>query len=161
MTWNTIDVQGRDGWRLETAITHDHTYRPGEDDDVYPRLTPCLNYNLPEGALGPFSGVVQGEYYQVTAEEVERLTELGGGDPETMRKQLEADAEAIASQSLEWVVVRVRATRETLEGFDYLGGVDVDHRLEDPFAYARGVIEDYDMGAEAIADALEHERTDR
>lgn len=162
MTWNTIDVQGRDGWRLETAITHDFDYRPGEDDDVYPRLTPSLNYDLPEGALGPFPGVIQGEYYCVTSEEVERLTRIGSGDPAAMRESIAADARAIAARSLEWVVVRVRATRETLEGHAYLGAVDVDHRLEDPYAWAREAVADSDLADEAIeeARATNNERTD-
>jgi hypothetical protein len=133
-----IDAAERDGFTLTAFVVPDHDYRPGEDDDIYPRLTPeDRSGEGPEGyAFGRrFRGVVQGDLYYVEQGEIDRLREVAGHDgggsavEEKWLESVEGDAAALADGSLGFVGVIVTASRAGIVfGEASLWGVEDDHR---------------------------------
>lgn len=163
MEYETIREDERDGWHIEIALAPDYDYRPGEDDDIYPRFEWPRGYVDPDEVERDYDGrflpqpiVVDTRDGQaiVTPEEIRRLIEVGGMNPRTARKTIESDARAIAGEDLTWTVVRVRATSPSgARGEDYLGGVEYDLRERNPERYALETVEDYGMAENAIEDA--------
>jgi len=160
MDWETIETRERDGWQIEIAISPDWEYRPGYDDDIYPRMEP-RDYGTTDPEPRDYDGqflprpiIVSGrsDEYVVTPDEIARLTELWGGSPRRARKIIADDAAAIAGEMLSWIVVRVTVRCGAMVGADYLHGVDYDLRQRDPNRYALEIAEDQ-MVDEAIHDA--------
>lgn len=160
-----IDAAERDGFTLTAYVVPDHDYRPGEDDDIYPRLThEDRSGDGPEGyAFGRrFHGVVQGDLYHVEQEEIDRLREVaghdGGGSAVERRwlESVESDAAALADGSLGFVGVMVKASRAGIVfGEASLWGVEDDHRSSrsaaQSLAYQRQMAEE--LCGEALEDA--------
>jgi hypothetical protein len=161
----TIDAAERDGFTLNAYVVPDHDYRPGEDDEIYPRLTPeDRSGDGPEGyAFGRrFHGVAQGDLHYVEQGEIDRLREAAGhdgGGSAVERKWLEgveSDAAALADGSLGFVGVLVRASRAGIVfGEASLWGVEDDHRSSrsaaESLAHQRQVAEE--LCGEAVRDA--------
>jgi hypothetical protein len=156
----TVAEFDRDGWHIRVRVTPDYDYRPGEDDDVYPRLTVIDRWTYDWEAdrdeytgqfvrrpLGPFPGVVQGEAYLVEPDEVDRLAELWGESPRKVRRVAEADARALACGDLSHVNVDVYAERGGIQERACIGGVGYDVRdeksREESERYVRDEIPDY------------------
>jgi hypothetical protein len=158
-----IDTVERDGFTLTAYLVPDHDYRPGEDDDIYPRLTPeDRSGEGPEGyAFGRrFHGVVQGDLYYVEQGEIDRLREVAGPDgggsavEEKWLESVESDAAALADGSLGFVGILVKASRAGIVfGEASLWGVEDDHRSScsaaESLAYQR------QMARELCGEALE------
>lgn len=164
----TIQEFERDGFDVRVSISPDYDYRPGEDDDVYPRLTYWEGGELDvrdewtgqfvRRPLGPFSGTVQGEYYVVEPDDVDRLITLMGGSPRAARKWIDQTAAAIACRDLSWINVDVTVSRAGVElGRASLGGVDYDVRdaahQKASDEYARNIPTEYDLIGEALDEA--------
>jgi hypothetical protein len=158
--FETIEEFDRDGWGISVQLAPDYDYRPGHDDDIYPRLEGIGSYGRhplerdDDGRFLPQPIIVWGrhERYEVSVEEIRRLIEVGGMNKKRARSIIAGDAEAIASETLSWVLVRVAARRAGIEGCAVLGGVDYDLR-QGADAYARQTVEEYAMVEEAIEDA--------
>lgn len=149
----TLKEFGRRGWSIKVETRPDYDYEPGRDDDVYPRLTPHdPGDEVGDGDLGPFPGVVQGEYYRVTAEEVTRLFEIAGAsDFDEFRAQIGKTARDIANGQLRWIGVIATARRgKHVLGTSSLWGVD-DDGSEDTAPHIREVADE--VADEAIAEA--------
>jgi hypothetical protein len=175
-TYEEIHTEERDGWHVSVSLAPDYDYRPGEDDETFPRITeaprgydeeedrrdydgrflPRTFYSI--GYPQDWSGYDRGTEYGVTRDELERVIRNGWGENVTeyrrrkMRRQILEDAAAIVSGDLTWCVVRVTVTADGAHGDAYLGGVDYDLRQKNPDAY---ILEDVltDLFPEALEDA--------
>lgn len=151
----------RDGWQITVALAPDYDYQPGVDDDLYPRFEE-VGYHGDDteerghdGRFLPQPIIVTGRQgmLKVTPEEIDRLTEISGGNPRRMRRWIAETAAAIAGEDLTWAVVRVTASRGEVRGSDCLGSVEYDLREREPERYALDTVEHYGMVENAIEDA--------
>jgi hypothetical protein len=160
-----IDAAERDGFTLTAYVVPDHDYRPGEDDEIYPRLTrEDRSGEGPEGhAFGRrFHGVAQGDLYYVEKGEIDRLRKVAGHDgggsavEERWLESVETDAAALADGSLGFVGVLVKASRAGIVfGEASLRGLEDDHRSSrsaaQSLAYQLQIAEE--LCGEALQDA--------
>lgn len=155
--YTTIREEDRDEWHIEIALAPDYDYRPGYDDDIYPRFESVSGWydedeRDEDGRFVPQPIIVDSRHDRamVTVDEIARIREITG----CTRAQIESDARAIAGEELSWSIVRVTATAPSgATGTDYLGGVEYDLRERDPERYALETVEEAGMIEEAIEEA--------